>query len=289
MIDESTDISIVKLLGVTIRYFSKTLQIIVSTFLGLVELPDGTAAPMGNSIKKPLIDVKLDPQKLVGVGVDNASVNTGLINGVCELLKREFHLPILLMIRCVCHSVLLAVSQAMGDTLPGNVEYLVRETNNWFTHSSKRQMSYKTLYKTLNDGKLPLPLPKVCDTRWLSAEPAVSRILTQLDGLKMHFDLMRYSEKCYSAEVLFDMYNDPVNKLYLLFIRPVLQEAQHTVKAFQGENVDPTKLQHDLGILSLQLATLPTSKVNPLTSDIASYVDPSAYLGYEFEHFCKVK
>lgn len=36
-IDESTDLAVVKILGVKIRYFSKTLQKIVSTYLGLVE------------------------------------------------------------------------------------------------------------------------------------------------------------------------------------------------------------------------------------------------------------
>lgn len=290
LIDESTDIAIIKLLGVTIRYFSKTLQKIVSTYLGLIEIESGTAECIVGAIVKLLNKVEFDPKKLLGVGVDNASVNTGLNNGVCELLKRELDVAHLIMIRCVCHSLQLALSHSVGETLPRALDYMVRETYNWFGHSSKRKISYAQLYETLNEGKKPLQIPRVCDTRWISLEPAVTRILGQWEELKLHFEIARSSEKCYSAETLYGMYSDPVNKLYLLFLRPILQDIQRCVKSFQGENVDTTKLLLDLTNLILAASrkvTVPTSRVDPLTSDISSYVDPYAYLGYEFEQFCR--
>lgn len=89
--------------------------------------------------------------------------------------------------------------------------------------------------------------------------------------------------------MLFGLYSDPVNKLYLIFLRPILQKVQHRVTAFQGENVHPHKFQLDLGnliIATSRKVILPTSKVNPLASNIASYVDPRAYFGNEPEHFC---
>lgn len=42
-----------------------------------------------NVILKLLNDEKLDPNNLLGVGVDNASVNTGINHGVCEKLKKR--------------------------------------------------------------------------------------------------------------------------------------------------------------------------------------------------------
>lgn len=289
LIDESTDIAVTKLLGVIVRYFSRKLRKIVSTFLGIVELQDGTAQSIVNAIKKLLCDVQLDPQNLLGIGVDNASVNVGLNNGVCELLKKELELPNLIMVRCVCHSIQLALSHAVAETLPRNIDFLVRETYSWFSHSSKRQLIYKTLYETLNDGKQPLQVPKLCDTRWISLEPAVTRILAQWEELKMHFNIARSDEKCFTAEMLYNMYSDPINKLYMLFLRPLLQDVQRTVKTFQGENVDPTKLLSDLSYLisaTSRRVMIPSSRIDPLTSDIASYIDPRAYLGYEFEKTC---
>lgn len=289
LIDESTDISVVKLLGVTVRYFSRKLKKTVSTFLGIVELEDGTAQSIVSAIKKLLCDVQLDPQNLLGIGVDNASVNVGLNNGVCELLKKDLQLPNLIMVRCVCHSIQLALSHAVAETLPRNIDFLVRETYNWFSHSSKRQLLYKTLFETLNDGKQPLQIPRVYDTRWISLEPAVTRILAQWEELQMHFNIARSDEKCYTAEMLYNMYSDPMNKLYMLFLRPVLQHVQRTLKTFQGENVDPTKLLSDLShliIATSRRVLIPTSRVDPLTTNIASYTDPRAYLGYEFEKTC---
>ena len=86
------------------------------------------------------------------------------------------------------------------------------------------------------------------------------------------------------------MYSDPVNKLYLLFLRPILQETQRTMKIFQGENTDPTKLLLDLSNLIISVSKkliVPTARVNPITTDITFYIDPKAYLGYEFEKVCR--
>ena len=75
IIDESTDISVIKVLGVIIRYFSISLKRVVSRFLGLLELPDGSAQAMVEQIKILLQNLQIDPTKMIGVGVDNASVN----------------------------------------------------------------------------------------------------------------------------------------------------------------------------------------------------------------------
>lgn len=46
-----------------------------------------------NAIKNLLQNEQFEPQKLLGVGVDNAAINTGLNNGVCEILRKGFGLP----------------------------------------------------------------------------------------------------------------------------------------------------------------------------------------------------
>lgn len=100
----------------------------------------------------------------------------------------------LVLIRCVCHSLQLAVSHASINTIPRHIEFLVRETYNWFSISPKRQGEYKRNYETINCGKQPLKVLKVCATRWLSIEPAVRRILEQWEELKLHFSLSRVQD-----------------------------------------------------------------------------------------------
>lgn len=52
ILDESTDISLTKLLGVVIVYYSETMDIVVSTFLSLVELDDSRAQSIVDAVKK---------------------------------------------------------------------------------------------------------------------------------------------------------------------------------------------------------------------------------------------
>lgn len=121
-------------------------------------------------------------QKLTALGTDNASVTTGINNGVYVKLKAE--VPHLILIRCVCHSLQLAVSHATSECLPRNLEFLIKETYNWFAHSSVRQGKYKELYSTINEGHAPLKLVQLSQTRWLSIDGAINRILDQWVELK---------------------------------------------------------------------------------------------------------
>ncbi|KAL1445510.1 hypothetical protein MTO96_044984 [Rhipicephalus appendiculatus] len=84
IIDEARDISTTKLLGVVVRYFSAAQKSIVTTFLALIELDDGTAATIVRVLKNLLTRMGLDKKRLLGIGVDNASVNTGVNNGVSK-------------------------------------------------------------------------------------------------------------------------------------------------------------------------------------------------------------
>lgn len=128
------------------------------------------------------------------------------------------------MVPCVCHSLQLAVSAAANDGLPRHIDFLVKETYNWFSHLTLRQNEYRTLYKSLNDGHNPLKIIKACGTRWLSIESAINRILEQWDELKLLFQISQTKEKCYSAEILYTLYKDEHNLAYLKFLSPVLFE-----------------------------------------------------------------
>lgn len=110
----------------------------------------------------------------------------GVNNGVYAQLKTK--IPHLILVRCVCHSVQLAVFSATKNTLPRNLEYLIRETYDWFARSTSRKEYYENLYKTLNDGQQSLKIVQSCQTRWLSIESAVARIVNQWIELKLLFE-----------------------------------------------------------------------------------------------------
>lgn len=115
LLDESTDISVSKILGISIRYFSRSLKTIISTFLGLVEIEDGTANSIVNGIKGLLLVLNIEIKKMIGIGTDNATVMIGTNNGVHALLKNETGNDNLVLVRSVCHSLQLALSHASEE------------------------------------------------------------------------------------------------------------------------------------------------------------------------------
>jgi hypothetical protein len=89
----------------------------------------------------------------------------------------------------VCHSLQLAVSAAAKEFLPKNLDFLIRETYNWFSHSSLSQSAYKQLFNLINEGQDSLKITSVCETGWLSIESGVNRIHNQWLELKTHFGI----------------------------------------------------------------------------------------------------
>lgn len=204
--------------------------------MNILEIDNGTAASVVDGIKKTLLIYNLDIQKMSGIGSDNSSVMTGKNNGVHAILKKEVNH--LILVRCVCHSVQLSVTAAAVNSLPDHLEFLLAETYNWFSHSTSRQLNYKLMYNALNNGINPLKIVRVSDTRWLSIQVAICRILDQWEDLKDHFKIVGTQEHCYKAKTLYNMYSDHNNLLYLTFLRPILTEVQHINLMFQSNSVD---------------------------------------------------
>ncbi|EFA13101.1 hypothetical protein TcasGA2_TC012970 [Tribolium castaneum] len=282
ILDESTDITVDKYLGITNIYFSFKMNKIVNSFFDLVCLEQCDADSITNSILGVIQEFKLQIKNLKGIGTDNASVMIGINNGVYKKLKA--HVPNLILIRCICHFLQLAVSAATKECLARNLEFLVRETYNWFQHSSSRQIVYKRMYQAINDGSDPLKIPGA--TRWLSIELAVTRICDQWLELKTHFQIVREKEKCYTAEMLYSMYSDDLNYAYLCFLRPVLSEVQKVNKAFKVKEPDSTKLLDDITRLLdslIKRITTPNTKFQLFKDNIESFAIRDGYLGYMFE------
>lgn len=286
IIDESTDVSIRKYLGIVVKYFSSSRNEIVSTFLGLVELESADAEGIVSALTAQLEAFKLDKSKLIGIGTDNASVMTGVNAGVHKILQERYALPNLVLIKCVCHSIQLAVSHASCETIPRNIEFMIRETHNWFKLSPKRKNEYKKIYEAINCGEEPLKILKACDTRWLSIEPAVTRILSQWIELKLHFQLMRTRENCYQAELLYNMYNDERNKIYLQFLCGILQNLQGAIKTFENKTSDPCLLYNTLHDLIRNMCTkiiIAQPRMQFESINVKEHLSMSPYLGYLFE------
>lgn len=98
-------------------------------YLDIASIENCTADGLIDGIKKTLTKYSIKMQNLIGIGTDNATVMTGSNNGLYVKMKEK--VPNLVLIRCVCHSVQLAVFYAAKECLPRNIEFLVQESYNW--------------------------------------------------------------------------------------------------------------------------------------------------------------
>lgn len=288
IIDESTDIAVHKQLAIVIKYYSSKNQKIVTTFLKMIQLSSGDAQSIFNVIISTLKEFNLNICNMVGLGTDNANVMVGAISGVITKLK-ELN-PNIVLIPCICHSLQLSITHAATHHLPRNIEFLISETYNWFGRSTQRRTNYKKMYNVINNGHDPLKIVQSSNTRWMSIETAVNRILEQWVELELHFAMVKQTEKCYMAEQLHLMYQDKTNLCYLYFLSSVLTPLQKVNKLFESNDVDITKILSSLmnllkSLMSIIVPARPDFDV--LKSNIHDYIIPQPYLGYRCEEEIK--
>lgn len=119
---------------------------------------------------------------------------------------------------------------------------------------------------------------------------AVTRILNQWHELKTHFGIAAMQEKCKTAKILYESFCDTKIHLYLLFLKPILQDMQNVNKCFQSNSVNATKLLNDLvfAIRSLRDKIIPpNNEIDIINDDFEEHVKTDLYLGYEFEQELK--
>jgi hypothetical protein len=225
LVDESTDISVCKYMAICVRYFSCSQERIVTNYLGIYEVTRATADILADSLITFIEKLGLDIKKLIGLGTDGASNLCGKNNSLYTIVKT--HAPKLQLVKCGAHSLHICCSKAQA-VLPSSLDYLCRESYNWFSCSPLRRSMYKETFNLINDGigtskNQYHQLIQLSGTRWLARAKVVKVSIGQWLELKTHFVAVVDKEKCYMARTLCEMFQDPKLLLYLVFIYPILK------------------------------------------------------------------
>lgn len=279
IIDESTDVGDTKYLCICVRYYSKAKGTITVDFLGLLEVEKATAVILYEALKLYLQKLSLDVKNVVGMGTDGGSNLCGVRNSVFALFKKDNDK--IQLIRCICHSIHNAASQA-SEVLPANLDFMCREIYNWFHSSPLRKTEYQRLFKILNnDEKIFHNFVQLSTTRWLCRFNVIKIILEHYEELKVHFHTVVEKEKCFMARTLNEMLQDDVNYVYLTVLKPILFEINKVNLIFQHTNVEIGHAYHDVKMLIMLLARMvfkPVFLLNGLQGIIDSVENDLAYL-----------
>lgn len=174
-------------------------------------------------------------------------------NSLFTNMKEVNRRPIL--VKCGCRSLT-------------HKDYLVHET------FPKRQQMYKAIYEAINTGKVPKKLVGMSAMRWLSISGAMKIVVDQWLELKMHFDVARCQDRCYSAKVLTKMYRDEQTFSLVTFLSPLVAEFNQINKIYQCENPDPVVLHKNLSsfVTSLMKRVIMPPHASPECSNWEDHV-----------------
>lgn len=245
MIDETTDISTKKCLALVIRFADKKANCVKDHFLDLIEIEQCTAEAITNEIFNTLKKYHLNAADLIGFAADNAAVMSGNISGVQARLRQQIN-PNLFVIGCVCHSMALC-SSAAASKLPKQIEDFTRDLYSYFCHSSKRMSELQNFQEFIQ--LKPKKLLRPSQTRWLSLEQVVNRVLVLWPTLIPFFTLAAVEDNLQAAATLLNSLLNPIYKLYFLFLSYVLSLVNKINLEFQSESPQLFALNYKINSL----------------------------------------
>jgi hypothetical protein len=151
-------------------------------------------------------------------------------NSVSHLLKLEQkHVQ---TVKCSCHLIHLASSCA-AKTLPKNLEDLCRDIYAHFHRSSKRQDVYREFQSFFDVD--PHKMLSPAQTRWLSLQACINRILEQYDALKQYFILVVNEDPTPTIERIHTSLQNKFTLAYLEFLSYQLERFNDFNLLFQCE------------------------------------------------------
>ena len=230
IIDETTDKSTAKQLAILATYFDMESFQLKQFLLDMVEVKDGTAKGIYSAVKQSFADLHVPMSNIIGYSSDTTNVMFGQFNSVAQLLKEEF--PDVITVKCSCHLIHLASSQA-ALKLPKGLEDLCRDIFSHFSRSSKRQDTYEQFQQFFNVEPLQLLSPG--QTRWLSLESCVNRILEQYSALQHYFVLVANEDPTHATDRIVKLLHNKFTLAYLEFLSYQLQRFNDFNRLFQSE------------------------------------------------------
>lgn len=182
----------------------------------------------------------------------------------------------LVHVHCPNHVIDLCAKDGM-KAVPEHIEWMIRQSYNFFAHSTIRQNEYRKILELVgfdsvsdllrdendrgdfnpiedSEKKKTLKLISPSTTRWLVIADCMQRVLQQYDALKAHFDMVRHKSPDYEANTLYKMYHDEANRVRLLFLYPILMDLRRLTKLFQTKTADNIKILKEIKDYFLILA-----------------------------------
>lgn len=232
IIDETTDINTEKSLVIVTRFYDETIKKVTDSFFGLIKIENCSAENIFSTILNHFKKHEIPIENMVGIAADNAAVMKGHKSGVQARFKEI--LPHIFFLGCTCHSIHLCASAA-ANKLPRSVEDFIRDVYNYFSNSSKRidELRECQVFCQLKPTKLLHP----AQTRWLSLQAAVDRVIQNWDALILFFTNECFNQNLHACDNILSSLKNPLYKLYFYFLSYILDIVNSLNLEFQSTKI----------------------------------------------------
>jgi hypothetical protein len=179
LLDESTDISVHKMLIIYLRFVKDGDM--CTEYVGNIRIADGKADTIVNVVKVECAKLGLNLIDVVGLGTDGASVMTGVKGGVGVLLKNAGCNSIT-QIHCVAHRLALACCDTTKlFTYMQQYRNYIGLIYSFFSSSSVRSSQLEELQKILDEPEIKIQ--QAIEVRWLSNYSAIHSIFKSFGSI----------------------------------------------------------------------------------------------------------
>eukprot|EP00794_Sanderia_malayensis_P011694 gene11694-12910_t len=228
--DETTDISSEKQLGICIMYMDEEEFTPVTRFFDMISVDDGGAMGLHKAIKQAFEEKGIPISNIIGFSSDTCNVMFGEFNGLATLMSKD--IPGLVAIKCSCHMIHLCASHACLK-LSTSLEDLCRNIYAHFSRSSLRQKEFKQFQEFVEAE--PHKILSCGQTRWLSLESCISRILEQWAALQLYFTdfIVNGKDPSYTIESIMNGLRNPFVQAQLEFMQDQLHRMNNFNTMFQ--------------------------------------------------------
>lgn len=144
----------------------------VTRFFDVVLVTDSSAHGLYRATKNAFNEKAIPMQNIIGYSSDTTNVMFGEQHSVVVFLKQDAQH--VLTVKCFCHMIHLCSSYAC-QKMSTSLEDLCGNVYSHFSTSSLRQKEYQNFQDSVKAE--PLKLLGTAQTKWLSLESCVTRIL----------------------------------------------------------------------------------------------------------------
>lgn len=233
LIDESTDVSLHKLLCINTKFVNEH-GVLCDRLLEIVtvDAKNSDAEHLFCAFKNCLETKQIPLKNVIGFASDNASVMIGKHNSF--LIRLQSETEALVVLPCICHSSALVASKACAK-LPRTPEEFIRSIASYFSVSAKRSAELIEMQEFfLTEQK---KMVKLCTTRWLCMQHAVKRVLENWEVLYRYFQLASVEDNSKNIDFIFGEFNNSCTKAILLFLNYILNFFNIFNALFQGKKI----------------------------------------------------